>query len=328
MPRPAPTFRKHHTGVYFCRWGGKDHIFSKDKDASYKQYLDSLRDWAEWQAERKAVLARPFRKLTVKELSDQFLQSRFAEGGRDRQDFYAKHLRRFLSSHAGDRAETIRAVHLQHLKDYMLGQEKFRAARTINHDLQAVKTMLQWAMDLEYIPPVNLHGVKKLPLGEIPDKSWPIGKVRKYILGCKDENMRAWLAIHFLCAMRPKEVVRVMAGQGEWVQRGVLKIPNKAGQKVRLARHVLFSPEAFSWWRLGKPRWSRLDSFSAAVKREQSETSHPLRHSAGTILIESGVHREDADSILGHYPRAVSLVYMRMQWRRLRSLAARLTLKG
>lgn len=323
-----PSFRQHATGVWFCHWGGRAHYFSLDRAESYKRYLDSLAEWSQWRKARDELrylsLATP--TLTVKDLASQFLDSRESEGGWERRDFYRKHLKRFLAAYSTAQAQAYKPILLQRIKDNMLAAGY--KPRTINHDLQAVKTMFQWAVDLDLLQPVNTRGVRKLPLGEIPDKSWSRPKVLDFVLGTPDENMRAWLAMSYLCALRPSEAVRIMTGQGRWVQRGILQIPNKMRAKVRVPRHILFSAEAFAWWRRAKKRWTRLDSFSAAVGKARGDGSHRLRHSAATHLMLAGVSRADVDVILGHYPGRVTLTYIAPQWRRLRRLTARLTLKG
>ena len=325
MNRNTPSFRQHSSGVWFTKWGGKPRYFTLNREESYEKYLQSLQEWARWRQHRDNQRLPAIEKThTIESIYQKFLATRKAEGGIERQQFYEKHLKRFIAAYHDLYANDFRPMMLQRLKDGMLAKQF--APRTINHDIQAVRTMLQWAMDVELIEPVNVRGVKKLPLGPIPDKSWSASKVRHFILGCPKPNMRAWLAMCYLCGLRPKEGVRIMRGQGRGVQRGVMVIPNKA-TRSRIERHVLFSAEAFHWWRLAKPQWSRLDSFSQAVRDELECGPHQLRHSAGTNLIQRGVAREDADSILGHYPRAVSLTYMPMQWRRLRYLAARLTLR-
>lgn len=325
MNRRTPTFRQHDSGVWYCKWGGRPHYFTIDREESYKKYLLSLQEWAKWRARRDTFKPPPLGdELTLQALHDRFVANRESEGGKERADFYRKHLKRFIAAYPDAIAAEFKPPMLQRLKDVLL--IKRMAPKTINHDIQAVRTMFQWAMDLELIQPVNIRGVKKLPLGPIPDKSWTPTKVRHFVLSCPKANLRAWLAMCYLCGLRPKECVRIMTGQGRWVQRGVMAIPNKA-RRVRIHRHVLFSAEAFAWWRRAEPQWSRLDSFSQACRDLLKSGPHALRHSAGTHLIQSGVAREDADSILGHYPREVSLVYMPLQWRRLRYLAARLTLE-
>lgn len=325
MNRNTPTFRLHARGIWFCRWGGKDHYFTANREESYEQYLESLQAWARWRRRRDDMrLPKPGAEVTIQELHDRFVANRESEGGPDRAAFYRKHLKRFVAAYGPIIASDFRPVMLQRLKDAMLMARK--SNRTTNHDIQAVRTMLQWAMDMEVIGPVNVRAVKKMPLGPIPDKSWPVSRVRQFILSCPHRNLRAWLAVCYLCGLRPKEMVRIMTGQGRWVDRGVMAIPNKS-RVVRIERHVLFSAEAFRWWRACRPQWSRLDSFSQACRAVQGVGPHQLRHSAGTALMLAGVPRDDADSILGHYPRAVSVTYMRMQWRRLRLLASRLTLE-
>jgi integrase len=263
----------------------------------------------------------------VVELTTMFLAAKELQGGMDLRRYYEKHLQRFSRAFGDIRADVIRAINLQSIKDDMI--RAGYAEKTINHDVVAVKAMLNWAMGLEYIPAVHLKGVKTCPLGPPPDKSMPVKAVRKMVLGAP-EPVRSWLAISYLCLMRPSEVVRCVQDEGEWVETGVFRLDRgKIDKKARLARHVVFSPEAMKWRRLCEPVWSRLDTYSAAVRRECGPGGpHALRHSAATHLAQLGVDRADIDLLLGHAPPRVSLTYAPIMWQPLRRTAARITLRS
>lgn len=326
MNAKPPGLRRHKTGIFFCRWGGKDHYFTRDQAESQKLYLQSLAQWTDWRQHRNTLRFPPLRSMiTVQELHDRFLQNRGAERGAECEYYYRKSLRLFVASYADIPADAVRPAQLQRLKDVLASQG--RAPKTVNHTVQAVKTMFGWGADMELIRSVNLRGVKLMSLPPIPNKSWTPGFVRRFILECPDEKLRPWLAVNYLCALRPIETVRIVNGEYEWEQRGVMIIKNKAWRRVRLARRVLFSAEAFSWWRRCEPIWSRLDSYSARCRSVAGSSPHRLRHSAATHLLQAGVPREDCDAFLGHYPSAVSLIYMPLQWRRLRLLGCRLSLQ-
>ncbi len=323
-----PTRRRHQSGNFFVRWGGRDRYFGHDPAVAQQRYLtdpaDGLPAWKRWkdgkakQRERRQTAG----KMTVSELAERFLDSRAIEGGDERREYYRKHLRRFLLAHGLFRVEFIRQAWLQRIKDDLLKDGK--APRTVNHDIQAVKTCLQWAMDHELIEPVNLRGVKKVPVGAVRSKARTRGDCIRQMLKAS-ADLRPWLVVNYLTAARPIEIVRAVNGHGSWIERGVLEVPNKSGWKSGQPRCLLFSAEAFAWLRKCEPFWTRLDSYSTATRRETGAGPHTLRHSAATHLLSAGVHRSDVDSLLGHYPSRVSLTYQGMPWRVLRRLAARLT---
>jgi len=321
----SPKLRKKSNGGYFVRWGGKDHYLSTDHETAIDLYTNceekGLPAWKLWRSSKPEPVRSKL--LTVDQLADRFLQSRLAEGGEDRRYYFHKHLRRFREANGRIQASHIRPLRLQNLRAKMLGQNF--APKTINHDLGAVKTMYRWASGLEIVPFVDFSGVKPVPLGERPDKTLTPLQVRK-MLEVADEKVRPWLAVNYLTGARPTEVVRAVGGPN-WVGRGLLRVPNKVARRTRQPRILLFSAEALRWFRKCEPHWSRLDSYSSAVRRTCNDGPHTLRHSAGTHLLRLGVPRSDADAILGHYPPDSSLRYMPIQWRDLRLLAARLTLR-
>lgn len=326
MNQRTPTLRKHVRGMWFCRWGGKDHYFGSDRTAAQELYLQSLSEWAQWRSSRNAQRLPPMREaVSVAELSKKFLDWKEQQGGTNLRAYYNKHIGRFVAAFSHLRADMIRAAHLQAIKSDMLAAHY--APKTVNHDTVAIKAMLDWASGLEMIPAVALRGVKTLPLGPPKHRAIGLDGVRRMIRTAPDK-LKPWLAINYLCLMRPTEVVRVVHRQGQWVEKGVFRLDRgKMDQRVSVARHICFSREAFSWLRRAETFWARLDTYSAAVRRECGPGGpHPLRHSGATHLLQQGVARADIDLLLGHSPGRVSVTYAPIAWQPLRELVARITL--
>jgi integrase len=334
-----PGLHLHKTGQWFVMWGRKFRYLGRDRKVAEDRYLHDEREglpaWTRWREQRsQAARSRPHSvSITVLELAAKFTAAIRVETGEERANGLDKHLRRFVASFGLDTAANVRPIQIQSLKDQMI-RDSF-APRTINHDLQAVRQMFRWAVRLEYIHPVNLDGVRKERLGEIPDRSLPVTAVQRFICQAPGQ-LRAWLAITYLCGMRPSETVRVVRNQGHWVHRGVFKLDKYKTHRISpVARHILFTPEALRWLALCEPVWTRLDSFSPAVHRYQTDpdgdplhdpawTAHRLRHSAATHLLARRVPRADVDEWLGHYPGRVSVTYMPMRWLPLRRLGRRI----
>ncbi len=326
MNTRTPTLRKHHTGHFFCRWGGKDHFFGADKKAAEAKYLASLKEWAEWRGQRNTLRFPPIgRSERVRDIIDLFLAHKHLEGGDDLRRYYAKHLKRFSASFGMMRADMIRPAQLLAVRDEML-RGKY-ANKTINHDLGAVKALFLWASTAGYIPEVSFRGIKSQPLGPPPDKAMPKKAVQAMIARAPS-HVAAWLAINYLCLMRPTEVVRVVHQEGGWTDEGIFRLDRgKIDLKARMARHVVFSPLALEWLPKCEPVWSRLDSYSSAVRKACGAGGpHPLRHSAATHLLLQGVERAKIDLLLGHAPPRVSLTYAPVFWPPLRETAALLSL--
>jgi len=310
------------------RWGGKDRYLGQDWEKANAKYLtdpvNGLSAWSAWRAARNTQRLPPMRPmLTMADILERFLEFKRLEGGADVENFYAKHLKRFAHAYGQARGDLIRAKHLQALKEDMLRHGY--APRTVNHDLQAVKTLLRWGAGMEYAPLMDLRIVRGVPLPEPPDRSLPVAKVRRMV-ATAPETLAPWLAINYLCLMRPSEVVRVVQQEGEWESDGIYKIRSKVGRRTRQPRRVVFSRLALKWLGQCEPRWTRLDSYSQAVRDFFGPGGpHPLRHSGATHLIRAGVDRATVDLLLGHLPPRVSLTYAQIRWSSLRRTAARLS---
>ena len=318
----TPQFSKHPTGQWFAKWGGKFHYFGTDQAAARNKYIASLQEWSAWKSQREARKAAPEMATLCIDLYESFLQYKGLELGDGTQAYYRKHLKRFLAIFGGFQADGFKPLDLHKLKEHML-HKKF-APKTINHDLTAVRVMFNWASGLEYVPAVNFSAVKNLPLGPPPDKTLPFEEVHKMVHD-SPEHMGPWLAINYLCLMRPSEVVRVVGGQGEWVEPGVFRVQSKTGKITRQHRHVLFSDRALHWLERCAPQWKRLDSYSSAVCSACDHGPGVLRHTAASHLHKNhGTTREDVDLLLGHAPSRVSLTYNPVDWQSLRRSVARL----
>lgn len=307
---------------------GKRWRFGRDPDKAMERYIEMLKVWRQWQANRTAALAiLPTERITVLSLVEQFIASKEAGGDHEALlvgAYYRKHLKRFLHQYSTAHAGDIRVKDLQLLKEAM--QKGGFANKTVNHDLTAVKGMLQFGMDMENIPPFNLRGCKNLPTGPVQHKALPVAEVRKIIHGAPIK-VGAWLAVNYLTVARPSEVIRVVHQQGEWTETGIFQLDRgKTDLRARLKRHLVFSPAALRWLSKCEPVWSRLDSYSSAVRKCVGVGPGVLRHSAATHLLQAGAARADVDLLRGHYPSRVSLIYGQIPWQPLRKTSARLKL--
>jgi len=324
----VPKLSQLPDGRFVTKWGGKRHYLGRNQTIAVKLYAESIAQWSAWRGEVDRVRSRPMklRRRRLIDISVAFLESKSLEGGIDLERYYRKHTKRFVGSYGGDFADGIRVGDLTGLKNDML--RKAFAPKTVNHDVIAVRAMMQYAIDQELIPPVNLKGCKPITLGLPPDKSMTIDKVMRMFADAGDK-VRPWLVVNYLTAARPIEVVRIVHKQGTWIEPGIFRLDRgKNDARNRVPRHLILTPEALSWLHVCRPYWSRLDSFSAAVRNACGAGGpHPLRHTAASHLHRSGVDRADIDLILGHLPGRVSLTYVQIAWQRLRCLAARIGLR-
>ena len=318
----TPTLRQLPDGRWYTRWAEKRFYFGRDPAEAARRFADSLEQWTAWRDEKRlAFNIQPRDRVTLAELADQFLNAKGLQGGADLRAYYAKHLKSFLTGFGTLDAAAVNVRDLNSVREERM-RRGFKP-KTVNHDITAMKCLMQWAMDLEHISPVNLRGCKKLPLGAPPDKSMPVEQVWAWIDGSPDP-VKSWLALNYFTLARPTEVVRMVHGMGEWSEPGVYRLSrSKTEHQTRQPRHVVFSDVALEWLAKCQPRWSRLDSYSGAVRAACGAGGpHPLRHSGATHLHSMGVDRASIDLLLGHLPSRVSQTYARIEWQPLRETAA------
>lgn len=322
-----PALTKHATGQYFCKWGGKNHYLGTDRDKAETAYHESIRLWSEWRESRRrsrplAVMQSPL----LVDLAARFLDEKELERGWGTRQYYAKHLKRFLHAFGEFRADAIRPRHLAELKEQMFRYRK--SAKTISHDMTAVRVLFNWAVALELVPVVSFKGIRNPPLGPPPDKSMSVKEIRKLMVKA-GENLEPWLRLTYLALLRPSETVRIVNREGRFVEKGVFRLNRgKMDEITALPRHCVLSAEAFKWLERCKPVWSRLDSFSQAARDRLGKGNGPgrLRHSAASHLSKLGVDPASIELLLGHVPKRLAVTYYQPAWQHLRKIAARLTL--
>lgn len=308
----TPQLKRHASGQWFVKWDGRNHYLGRDISDARRLYIDQLKLWSDWRARRDLRNSTEIGQLCV-DIHRAFLQFKELEGGPDLSKYYAKHLRRFVTIFGSLRADGFRPAHMHKLKEHML-RLKF-APKTINHDLVAVRVLFRWACGIEYIPPVDLGAIRNMPLDPPTDKTLKYTIV-KAMVDDSPNDMAAWLAINYLCLMRPSEVVKVVHRQGEWIEEGVYQLAKgKTDRMSKVKRHVLFSAEAREWLGRCPPRWSRLDSYSSAVIGLHGRGPKLLQYSAAAHLARTHhVPRERIDLLLGHVPSRVSQIYNPLAW--------------
>ncbi len=348
----VPKLRRHATGVYFCQFAGERRYFSINLEESEREYRAALREWTAWQDE----LARDRAKTThrVIDIIREYLASRKTDASEDQWRWCRSHLGRLGRTWGGLPADAFNARLLQAMKADMLtvprkstkdkAAPRRLAAKTINHDLRAIKSLFRWASDMGYCREVNLRAVKMLPLPQLQRKTATPAEVARVInlaLGREighhpktlerlkpNPEIAPWLAVNYLAALRPSEVVRLVHGEGVWIGEGLFQPRySKTFKDGRHPRVYVLSPEALLWLRHARPLWSDMKAYGSAARRAVGPGwPHPLRHSAAAHLSAAGVDRAEIESALGHYPRAVSQTYLPVELAPLRATLARLSL--
>ena len=345
----VPTLRRHSTGVYFCQFAGQRRYFTVDLEESRAKYREALRDWTIWQDDRAQSRAHARTQYRIIDIVRAYLDSRRTDTSHEQWLWARYHLGRISRIWAALPADDFNARLLQAYKsdlvDFISRRGKKLAAKTINHDIRAIKACFRWASDMGYCREVNLRAVKLVPLPQLARRALAPADIERIIrtaLGQVEAihpktgkrlepnaDIAPWLALNYLAALRPSEVVRLVHGEGVWIGRGLFQPRiSKTYMDGRHPRVYILTDEALMWLQHAKPKWNCMKNYGAAARRAVGPgLPHPLRHSAATHLVASGAPRAEVDLVLGHYPRAVSQTYVPVELAPLRATLSRLSLR-
>lgn len=323
----VPKLHRHKsTGHYYTRWGGKQHWLGSDRKQAQDRFLEQLEDWQDWRDSKAEARRRQSTyELLVPDLVERFLASRRVEIGLDCEEYYRKHLIRFMVAFRKVGVHLIRPLDLAQIKEQMI--RRGFAPRTINHDLKAVKTMWRWGSALDLCPAIDLGGVRGVPVGPVKQLTVSRHAIECAIRWCPDRQLRPWLAINYLALLRPSEVLKVVHGQGEFVEHGVFRLDRgKMDRRAAIHRHCIFSDAALAWLELARPVYSRMDSYSHAMRRWFVPGAKVLQKSAAQHLVSlHDAGRDDVELLLGHVSGRLKVTYHQPAWQRLRGLASLLS---
>lgn len=264
----------------------------------------------------------------VRSVADELLENIATDSGRNAANSFRMMSRRFLREF-GD--EHIRRIELQHLQAFKRElKAEGLSPKTINHYLRSAKRILGYAIECGYRPYMPLQAVKDLRVPIRPgDKGESPEYVRRYLegvgVGTDDrirgltENLKNHLYLAYLTAMRPSELLRIVADEGEWESEGVF-VPTvgKTNAASRVPRRIVLTDTARSFLDRCRPHWSDLSAFAQASKKHAGRSCHFLRHSAAQAMADNGVAYQEVCVALGHYGRVIeanSVHYFRPDWR-------------
>lgn len=346
----VPSLRLHARGVWFCRFGGRDHYFTRDRAESQALYLELLdRRWVPYASARQRSM--PADKVTIVEASELYLADVLTNLGKRRMGAYRNYLAEFIRAWG--------ALPLKNLNAQMLGAMKSdlaaagRAPRTVNHAIKAVRRMYSFAADhFQMERRADLSKVKLLkvprPVPKAPQLAGVVGLImaatepghprsagwkatNRYPQAPRppDPRLRPWLALNYLACLRPSELVRLVHGHGQWIHRGVFEMTSKVQKSDgENYRYVVLSEEALGWLSLAAPAWRTWEAYSKAL-RDIVGPGGPrrLRSWGATHLRRAGISRAEIGAVLGHEQDGSLRNYVEEDWVQLRRVASRLTLR-
>lgn len=329
----TPKLSKHARGVYFVKWGGRFHYFTKDYTESHRLYLEHLDQvWLPAQKTKAGSRSGPSRKIpSCVEVAEHYLSAVYTDRSKTLMSQYRSVLAHFLRRWGSMPVDKMHPVLLNDLKVDM--KTAGYSPRSINHTLKAVRRMFKWAQDMSLGVPkdLSLEGVRLVPVPPPTPTAPPISAVAAMIRRAieVDPKLGPWLALNYLGLMRPSEVVRLAHGQGQWLAPGIFEMRSKTQGSTGDSRIVILSEEAMTdWVPKIQPQWKSWSSYSHAL-RDACGPGGPraLRRWAATHLRQKGVAREDIGLLLGHKQTAAIQHYVGEDWTLLRSRASLLGLR-
>lgn len=353
-----PKFSRHATGVYFCKWNGKNHYFTRDEQESRVLYNRHLREaylpWKEHKEQgRLDEKVDAFRtgagpELTIAELAELFLADVMLRLGKRALSERQTDLKRFLSVYGALPASRMHARLLLALQQQMQADEY--APATVNHDVKCVKMLFTWGADNELCPEIRLRGVRMLRRSPRNPVYLPPERVRELItlagtihvgpLAPKegsptgpvgDARLPPWMSLQYLTCARRSEVWRAAHRMGEFVDHGLFVLhDSKTGKVTQESRVLVMSDEALEQFERCEPAWKLASSYGKEAGRSSGEWSlcRFLRSSAASHLRRLRVPGEEIQLLLGHRRPGAWGNYVAEVFAPLRATAARLTLRS
>lgn len=360
--------RKSATGIYFVRWGGKDHSLGSDLAVATALFEDpssthpaSLVAWRRWAASRTATSRAVDRlHVTVAELAAAFLGALTHRP--DTREYYRKHLARFLQVHGRQRVMPLltpqpergifQAPLIPILRAFQSDLTPLLEPKTNRHDIGAVQRLFNWAAEEGLAPAVSWLGIKK-PRAQpaSPEVLTPEG-LRLLIRAVTHAhpNLGAWMAVQYLTGARASDMPRIVAAAAalregrqaparyepvfdpstqRWHDRALLRLLVHKMAHRGQERLVLLSPEALEYLDAAHPQWSRLDSYSRAARAFGASPGPQIfRDCAASHLRAQGVALDNVRAVLGHAAPGVLRSYVLEAWSVLARSAAGLTLRS
>lgn len=331
------------------------HYFGTDAAEARRRFMDpdgahpgALVHWMRWREDKRRLALERGAAMSVADLHRAFTDNYHAEGRPQTARYFDKHLRRFLGVFGAMPCREVTEAGLLAFRQDLFALRL--SPTTIGHDLGAIKTM--WSFGMTYhrdqVPPLHLDGIRKPPRRPTPSKTRTPAEIRSLVSEARRAcpQLAPWIALGYLCVLRPSETVRLVLGDGRFepiddghgdpIPRGLFVTSSKMERKSHGERVIILTDQALLWleqaravWVTGTGRrgvWRTMPSYSAAMRRAVGVGPSVLRHSAASHLRALGVAEEEVDRLLGHAPRTASRFYGRASWRTLRASAARLSL--
>lgn len=361
MRGQQPKIRQKKNGAYFVRWAGTDHYLSRDSATAEKMFFDkagahpgALVNWVAWKERTSNAARAATERIRIAELAKRFLGDYYAQARVDAERYYRLSLRRFLHTFGRFHADQFDLAGYDAFRTTLInlrikrgGIEHKLSPRTIRHECKAVATMFRWGAERRMCPAIDFRVIRLPRVPRALPEPMTLQEIHDALalVRARMPALEPWLALNYLCALRPSEVARIARGEAR-----VRNLPgsphvalelrhHKTEESTEQSRYVPLSDEALQWLPHVRPlsqlvKSQRLptlksaSNFYAKCARQCGVPGmpHRLRDSAATHLLEAGVEQGTVDLCLGHAPRGELASYARPGLEVLRDRLALLTL--
>jgi integrase len=248
-----------------------------------------------------------------------------------------------LKAQAGNRTQSYKA----NAKFGWLGRKRFKrsvAPRTVNYELQALRTFFQWAVRRNHLfvnPATEVERVR-IPKRAMP-KFLTAEQLKRLFAACNDRERTLFMTI-LLSGMRRGEVMHLTWSDINF-EMGVIFIQEKPQwnwqpktdervipisptlRALLLAHHATRRDEGLVFPnKTGNLDTHMLPKLKKIGRRAgiPTVTVHALRHSFGAHLRMAGVNLADIADLMGHKDLGTTQIYAKVQHEHLRAVVSRL----
>lgn len=314
-----PRVRVHKaSGQFVTELEGRTVYLGREEDKAWTAFLPLLAAWRVQTGEQGSV--------SVREAASKLASMVAADCGHPstRQAFAP--LKQFCSAHGSKDIADLTVADLEAFKGDI---QKDKAPKTVNHWMGAVKRLVRYGHYRGWRGPMELGFLKMVPLEAPAPKHLSIAEVSAWFKKADDygENLGLWLRVMLATGARPSEIVRLVCGEGTWIEDGVFCFNKaKTNKVVRQPRCLVLNAPTQELLKRSKPQWNWQCTFSQVCDRAFDSGAHRLRHTSAYLIHRlpgERVSREDTDIWLGHYPAYVSMVYNPIDWSNVKALGER-----
>lgn len=338
-----PSFRFHEASKnYCCQWGGRLRYLGRSEPQARELFGKELEAWKAWISakgtpsggENSTPLPNPLKSsprgsgsdggmgaVTTKEAARRLLEFVGTEVGASAQKFCRLKLSAFLSAFGNRQLEKLSESELEAWRDSIV--KRYNNPNTANERLGVARRLLTFANNRRLVTEqFRLSCLSNTKKKRPPRKAKSAEYVAEIInkVAALNPNLARHLLLAWYCCLRPSEISRLVAGEGEYIPtnkdwKGKIFVPTVSKcQHKGQDRHILLTIEALElleqireYGKQGStrqclpPNMYALGQACRKLKKDGLDFSpHFIRHSSLTALVVNDTPRDCVETAAGH----------------------------